>query len=109
LALIRSLGRDPQVLVQLFSESAGDPNVLKLKASAVAAALAGDPNIAPTFDLNTMRKDLRVMLEEAATRGITLPVAAQTLLAFDAASAAGFGERDCAYVPAYWVSKTGCS
>ena len=60
----RHLGKDPDWLVQLFSETAGGPNVLKVKAKAVAATLAGDQGIEPTFDIDSMRKDLRTMLGE---------------------------------------------
>ena len=105
LALVRHLGRDPAWMVQLFSETAGGPNVLKVKAATVAATLAGDEGVEATFDIDSMRKDLRTMLEEGKAHGFTLPVAAQTLTAFDEASAAGLGGRDCAYVPAYWVRK----
>lgn len=41
MALARHLGKDPEWLVQLFSETAGRPNV-KAGAKAVAATLAGD-------------------------------------------------------------------
>ncbi len=105
MALVRHLGKDPDWLVQLFSETAGGPNVLKAKAKAVAAALAGDEGVEPAFDIDSMRKDLRTMLEEGKARGFTLPVAAQTLTAFDEASAAGLGRRDCADMPAYWAKK----
>lgn len=104
-ALVRHLGRDPEWLVQLFTETAGGTNVLAARAKPIAAALAGDDGVEATFAIDAMRKDLSMILEEAATRGITLPVAAQTLTALDEASAAGLGERDCAYVPAYWARK----
>jgi 3-hydroxyisobutyrate dehydrogenase len=65
LALLRNLGKDPNWLVQLFSETAGGPN-LKVKARPVAAILAGDEKVEPTCDINAMRKDLRTMLEEGA-------------------------------------------
>ena len=105
LALVRHLGKDPSWMVQLFSETAGGPNVLKVKAAEVAATLAGDEGVETTFDIDSMRKDLRTMLEEGKAHGFTLPVAAQTLTAFDEASAAGLGRRDCAYMPAYWAEK----
>ena len=92
-------------MVQLFSETAGGPNVLKVKAAAVAATLAGDEGVEATFDIDSMRKDLRTMLKEGEAHGFTLPVAAQTLAAFDEASVAGLGGRDCAYIPAYWSGK----
>lgn len=105
LALVRHLGKDPAWLVQLFAETAGGANVLKVKAESVAATLSGHDDVAPTFEIDAMRKDLRTMLEEAAASGIPLPVAAQTLTALDEASAAGLGGQDCAYVPAYWAKK----
>lgn len=108
LALMNDLGKQPGWLVQLFSETAGGANVLKVKASAIAATLGGDQNIAATFDIDAMRKDLSMMLDEARARNVTLPVAEETLRAFDeAAGSAGWGNRDCAYVPAYWVSRHG--
>jgi 3-hydroxyisobutyrate dehydrogenase len=105
LALIGELGKEPAWLVQLFSETAGGANVLKVKAPAIAATLSGDQGVAATFDIDAMRKDLRMMQDEAETRGLSLPVATQTLSVFDEASIAGLGERDCAYMPAYWVAR----
>jgi 3-hydroxyisobutyrate dehydrogenase len=105
LALVGELGKDPAWLVQLFSETAGGANVLKIKAPAIAATLSGDRAVAATFDIDAMRKDLQMMQHEAKARGIALPVATQTLLAFDEASTAGLGKRDCAYMPAYWVER----
>ncbi|WP_027531736.1 NAD(P)-dependent oxidoreductase [Bradyrhizobium sp. WSM3983] len=105
LALVRYLGKDPEWLVQLFAETAGAPNVLKVKAKSIAAILGGDQDVQPTFDIDSMRKDLRTMLAEGDAHSIALPLAAQTLRAFDEASAAGLGGRDCAYMPAYWANK----
>jgi 3-hydroxyisobutyrate dehydrogenase len=62
--------------------------------------LGGVGSIAPTFDIDAMRKDLRTMLDEGQAHGIPLPVAAQTLRALDEASAAGLGASDRAYMPA---------
>src|SRR5690606_33362798 len=56
LALVRHLGKEPQWLMQLFSETAGAPNVLKIKADSVAVALAGDEDVQPTFDIDSMCK-----------------------------------------------------
>jgi 3-hydroxyisobutyrate dehydrogenase len=105
LALISGLGKDPSWLVQLFSETAGAANVLKVKSSDVAAALGGE-EIVPTFDIDAMRKDLRSMRDEASAQGRLLPLASMTLTTLDEASREGLGDRDCAYVPAYWVSRS---
>ncbi len=106
MALVRHLGKDYDWLVQLFSETAGGPNVLKGKAASVASTLAGR-DTAPTFDIDAMRKDLRTMLAVAQARGFTLPVARTALTSFDEAATAGWGSRDCAWMPAFWAAKAG--
>jgi len=105
MALAGDLGKDPAWLIQLFAETAGGANVLKVKANDLAATLGGDPNVPATFDIDAMRKDLRIMQDEARAHGRSLPVASQTLSAFDEASRAGLGGRDCAYMPAYWAAR----
>lgn len=79
--------------------------MLKVKSEALAATLAGDEGVAPTFDIDAMRKDLWTMMEEGHAQGIPLPVASQTLTALDEATAAGLGGHDCAYMPAYRARK----
>ena len=51
-----------------------------------------------------MRKDLRDMVQEAKTLGISLPLAARILGSFDQASRAGFGKIDGTQYPAWWNS-----
>jgi 3-hydroxyisobutyrate dehydrogenase len=106
LALVQHLGRDPAWLVDLFADSAGGANVLKARGPAVAAALAGRDPGAVYFDVDTIRKDLRSMLNEAEARGLELPLVSRTLAVFDTASADGWGERDCTWLPAYWAKHT---
>jgi 3-hydroxyisobutyrate dehydrogenase len=106
MALLRPLGKDPQWLVELFGDTAGAPAVLKLKADEIAAALAGAPLAPPTFRLDAMRKDLLLLLAEAQARHLSMPVAGAALSAFDAAVAAGFGTRDCAWMPAWWANRS---
>jgi 3-hydroxyisobutyrate dehydrogenase len=50
-----------------------------------------------------MRKDLREMVQEAQSLGVSLPVAARTLSCFDEASLAGAGKIDGTQYPAWWV------
>ncbi len=107
MALTRPLGIDPVRLVELFTETGGGANVLKNRAALVAKALAGEDTGPATFDLDSMRKDLRTMLEEARSRGFELPAAASTLAAFDEASATGQGGIDGVRIPAYVVKRSG--
>lgn len=103
LSLVKPLGIDPARLVEIFADTSGAATVLKNRGAAVAKALAGEDTGPATFDLNSMRKDLRTMLEEAQSLGVQLPTAARVLEAFDRAAQAGHGGIDGVRIPA-WVS-----
>lgn len=105
LAILRGLEKDPAWMVQLFSETAGGANVLKVKAEAIVGALTGKADVVPTFEIDAMRKDLRLILEQGQAQGVVLPVATQALAAFDELHSSGLGNLDCAYAPAYWANK----
>jgi len=107
LTLCRHLGHDPEWLMELFSDTSGGPNVLKVRGPAIAKAVAGGEPGPVTFDVDLIRKDLRTMLEEARSRGAELPVVAKALEVFDGASAEGWGARDGATLPSYWPRKMG--
>jgi 3-hydroxyisobutyrate dehydrogenase len=98
------LGRDPAWLIDLFADTTGGSNVLKARGSSIAKALGGDFSDATGVDLDLLRKDMRTMLEEARALGADLPITTATLGIYDRASAAGWGGRDGAAVPAYWPS-----
>jgi len=104
-AMVRHLDFDPAWLVELFSETAGGANVLKVRSAPIAKALAGEDPGPVTFDIDSIRKDLRTIIEEAGFRGFTVPVAAQALASFDGAEAEGMGKQDCARLPARWAAK----
>jgi 3-hydroxyisobutyrate dehydrogenase len=104
-ALCRHLGLDRAAMMDLFADTSGAPNMLKMRAPAIAAALSGEFPATPTFDLDSMRKDLCTMLAEGETRGFDLPLARQALAVYDEASAAGWGKRDGASLPAYWSGR----
>jgi 3-hydroxyisobutyrate dehydrogenase len=93
LALCRRTGLSGERLVDLFADTSGGPNVLKARMSAVAAALDG-ASPAGTYDIDSMRKDLRAMLAEAEALGASIPLASLVLSRADACSAAGLGDRD---------------
>jgi len=105
-ALVRPLGRDPAWLIDLFAESSGGANALKGRGAMVAKALAGEDPGAANFDIDSIRKDLRTMLEQARSRGLDLPVASRALSAYDEAARAGHGKQDGATQPAFWAAKS---
>ncbi|HET7400456.1 MAG TPA: NAD(P)-dependent oxidoreductase [Usitatibacter sp.] len=94
LALIAPLGLDPARVVDILADTSGGPNVLKSRGTSLAAAMRGEEPAGVTVDVETMRKDLRTMLEEARAGGIALPVTARTLECYDEMVARGQGGRD---------------
>jgi 3-hydroxyisobutyrate dehydrogenase len=94
----------PERLIDLFADTNIGAGILKARGALVAAALKGEPAGAASFDVDFMRKDLREMLEEAESLGVSLPLAARTLACFDDTSRAGAGEIDATQYPAWWLS-----
>ncbi len=107
MALVRHLSLDPARLMELFADTSGGPNVLKNRGSAIAATLSGTDPGTVTFDIDSIRKDLRTMVAEAGDRGFDLPVAARALAVFDQAGEQGWGGRDGTWLPAFWAAKGG--
>jgi 3-hydroxyisobutyrate dehydrogenase len=103
LSLVQDLGVAPDRLVDIFADTSGGPNMLKPLSPNIVQALRRDPAVGVFFDVDSVRKDLRTMLEEAQAQGKPLPVVAQALEVFNKASTAGWGARNCSTLPAYWL------
>jgi 3-hydroxyisobutyrate dehydrogenase len=103
-ALCRHVGLDPAAMMDLFADTSGGPNILKVRGPAIAAALSGDTSAPPAFDVDSIRKDLRTMLAEGSARGTDLPLVRQALSVYDEAAQAGWGKRDGSTLPAFWSS-----
>jgi 3-hydroxyisobutyrate dehydrogenase len=103
LALCKPLGLDPAKLIEIFSETSGGPNTLKVRGAALADALRGKAPNPVTFDIDSIRKDLRTMLEEGRSLGRELPVSARALECYDEASRRGLGPADAVMMTAGFV------
>ena len=103
LLLCRPLGLAPKRLMDIFADTSGGPNLLKVRGGAIAAALAGQDTGPVTFDVDSIRKDLRTMIEEAKALGAALPVAERALECFDQAAHDGLGGKDGVVLPARWA------
>lgn len=103
LALCKPLGLDPTKLIEIFSETSGGPNTLKVRGAALADALRGKAPDPVTFDIDSIRKDLRTMLEEGRSLGRELPVSAKALECYDEASRRGLGPADAVMMTAGFV------
>lgn len=106
LVLAKSLGLDPARMVDILTDTSGGANVLKVRGPAVIEALNGNEVAPVTFDVDSIRKDLRAMIEEGNALGVRLPVTALTLACFDEAAADGLGPKDAAAIPARFVQKS---
>jgi 3-hydroxyisobutyrate dehydrogenase len=104
-ALTKHLNKDTAWMMDLFADTSGGPNILKVRGPNIAKALAGQDPGPPAFDVDSIRKDLRTMLAEASDKGFDLPLVARTLSIFDEAAEKGWGKRDGSSLPAYWTTR----
>lgn len=107
LSLIQPLGLDPKRVIDIFSETSGGPNMLKVRGGMIAQALAGASSGQVTVNLATMRKDVRAMLDQAALQHVKLPVTALALESFDQAASQGLDSADCTQLLGWWLSEGG--
>ena len=84
--IVRGSG-DPKLVVELFSESSGGPNMLKVRGGMLTQALAHQPSEQVTVQLSVMRKDVRSMLEQIQSMGRSAPLTEHTLQQFERAAA----------------------
>jgi 3-hydroxyisobutyrate dehydrogenase len=107
LSLIEPLGLDPSRVIDIFSESSGGPNMLKVRGAMIAQALAGDKNDTVTVNLGTMRKDVRSMLAQGTGQHRKMPLTAATLESFEAAARSGLDAADCTQLLVWWLGQGG--
>lgn len=105
LALCQPLDIDPARLMEIIADTSGGANVLSVRGEAIAEALKGKELSTATFDIDSIRKDLSTMVEEARALGYEAPVTERALQCYDAASRAGLGALDGAMMPVRWATK----
>jgi len=105
LLLVDRSAMDAAHAIDLLADSNIGAAVLRTRAPQIVAAMNGDASGAASFDVDTMRKDLRYMAQEANAHGSSLPLAKRTLECFDRASREGSGGVDSVAYPAYWIAQ----
>jgi 3-hydroxyisobutyrate dehydrogenase len=104
IALAERIGLDPERLLDILSDTSGAPNAMKARAPKIAAALKSGQAGATFFNIDSIRKDLRTMVEEGKSLGYSLPVAQAALSSYDRSSEAGFGDCDGSELVTSWLS-----
>jgi 3-hydroxyisobutyrate dehydrogenase len=98
-------GTRAALAIDLLADSNIGATLLRARGPQVAAAFEGPASGPPAFDVDTMRKDLGYMFQEATARGISLPLVLRTLECFDRTSREGMGALDSVAYPAYVVNQ----
>jgi 3-hydroxyisobutyrate dehydrogenase len=105
LLLCRPLNLDPERLLSIFADSSGGANVLKVRASKIAAQLTGRDPGPVNFAVELVCKDLKTMIAEAKALGGTLPAAETALKCFEEAARSGLAAKDQSVLPASWAHR----
>jgi 3-hydroxyisobutyrate dehydrogenase len=105
LSLIKNLNLEPARVMDILADTSGAPAMLKNRGPMIAGALAGKDSGAITVNIDTMKKDLAQMVEEARSLGWGAPVAEAAMKSFAHASQAGLGAKDISMLPVNWSSK----
>jgi 3-hydroxyisobutyrate dehydrogenase len=104
LALCQPLGLEPERLVSIFADTSGGPNALKTRGGMLADAMRGKLPANTTFNIDSIRKDMATMIEEARALGYDeLPVTRRALECFDQAARSGLGDGDAVMLPMTWL------
>ena len=105
LALSRSVGLDPSRLMDLFADTSGGTNVIKMRGPAVATMLEGGDPGPVGFPIDGGLKDLRTMLAEGKARGLELPLVERTLACYEETKRKVSGAAEVSAVSVYWADR----
>lgn len=104
-AIARSVGWEPKKLLDLFVESNGANNGLKMRAPMIVAMLEGRDPGPTTFSIANAVKDLRTMVATGESLGADMRATKVALSTFEDAVAHGLGGADGAQQAVYWSGR----
>jgi len=104
LSLVAPLGLDPKRVIDIFSDSSAGPNLLKNRGPVIAQTLIDGSASNVNVPIETVRKDIRSMLEYAKSLNVSLPVTETALIHFDKSSGMGLDKKDSAEHIVRWLS-----
>jgi 3-hydroxyisobutyrate dehydrogenase len=104
-AIARTVGWEPKRLLDLFVESNGANNGLKMRADMIVAMFDGKDPGATTFSIDNGVKDLRTMVETGEAFGADMRATKAALTGFEDATQHGNGGEDGARMAVYWAER----
>ena len=105
-AIARDVGWQPKRLLDLFVESNGANNGLKMRADMIVAMMENRDPGPTTFNIADAVKDLRTMVDTGAAKGADMPATRAALSAFEEANKQGLGSGDGSRQSVYWASRS---
>jgi 3-hydroxyisobutyrate dehydrogenase len=104
-SIARSVGWPPRRLLDLFCESNGANNGLKMRADMIVAMFEGRDPGPTTFSIANGVKDLRTMIATGESLGADMIATKAALAGFEDATKHGFGGGDGAQMTVYWTER----
>jgi 3-hydroxyisobutyrate dehydrogenase len=104
-AIARDIGWQPKRLLDLFVESNGANNGLKMRADMIVAMMEDRDPGATTFSIANAVKDLRTMVDTGVAKGAEMPAAKAALAALEEANNKGLGPFDASRQTVFWSSR----
>lgn len=104
-AIARQAGWEPKRLLDLFADSNGANNALKMRVDMIVAMLEGRDPGPTTFSIANGLKDLKTMVETGEAAGADMPATKAALAGFADATRDGRGEADGAHMAVYWAGR----
>jgi 3-hydroxyisobutyrate dehydrogenase len=101
-AIARDVGWEPKRLLELFVESNGANNGLKMRADMIVAMMENRDPGPTTFSIANAVKDLKTMVETGSAKGADMPATKAALTALEEADRSGLGSGDAARQTVYW-------
>jgi len=104
-AIARSVGWEPKRLLELFVESNGANNALKMRAEMIVKMLEGKDPGPTTFSIANGVKDLRTMVATGEALGADMPATKAALASFEEATKKGIGGGDGSQMTVFWSGR----
>jgi 3-hydroxyisobutyrate dehydrogenase len=104
-AIARDVGFEPKRLLDLFVDTSGANNALKMRADMIVTMLEGRDPGPTTFSIANGVKDLRTMVATGESKGADMLATKAALAGFEDATKNGFGGDDGSRMSVYWAGR----